>query len=181
MASGLVRGCLSSVLTDSTFSGRSQRGKEALEQVKCLLSKISEGNNIDAYDEFAKLMDALERVYASASSTCTGKIMLKERLWRQFHAVRLTKLCEIWTSFLATLKSNLDPLVQQYARVNQELFSSTIKSHCGSYPTLSMKVASMTSEEENIVCCASGYVPYSLMKRYEKHVTEKSASCGMSE
>ena len=109
MASGLVRGCLSSILTDSTFSGRSQRGKEALEQVKCLLSKISEENNIDTYDEFAqKLMDALERVYASASSTCTGKITLKERLWRQFHIVRLTKLCEIWTSFLATLKSNLD-------------------------------------------------------------------------
>ena len=84
MASGLVRGCLSSVLTDSTFSGRSQR------QIKCLLS---EGNNIDTYDEFAqKLMDVLERVYASASSTCTGKITLKERLWRQFHAVRLTKL-----------------------------------------------------------------------------------------
>ena len=93
MASGLVRGSLSSVLTDSTFSGRSQRGKEALEQVKCLLSKISEGSNINTYDEFAqKLMDALERVYTSASSTCTGKITLKERLWRQFYTVRLTKL-----------------------------------------------------------------------------------------
>ena len=37
----------------------------------------------------------------------------------------------------------------------------------------------MTREEENIVRCASGYVPYSLMKKYEKNeknVTEKSAS-----
>jgi hypothetical protein len=109
MASGLVRGCLSS---DSTFSSRSQRGKEALEQVKCLLSKISEENNIDSYDKFSqKVMDALEQLYARASSICTVKISLKEQLWRRFHTIRLTELCEIWTSFLATLKSNLDPLI----------------------------------------------------------------------
>ena len=64
MASGLVRACLSSVLTDSTFGGRSRRSKEALEQVNCLLCKISEENNVECYDEFAqKLMDALERTY----------------------------------------------------------------------------------------------------------------------
>ena len=175
MASGLVRGCLSSILTDSTFSGCSQRGKDALEQVKCLLSKISEENSIDCYDEFSqKLMDALERIYAGASRTCTGKITLREQLWRQFHAIRLSELCEIWTTFLTTLKSNLDPLVQQY--INQELFSDIIKSRCGSYPTVSTKATSMTREEENIVRYASGYVPYSLMKKYEKNVTEKSAS-----
>ena len=80
---------LSSILTDSTFSGRSQRGKEALEQVKCLLSKISEENNINTYDEFAQnLMDALEWVYASASSTCTGKIMPMEAVsYRTTHKI----------------------------------------------------------------------------------------------
>ena len=124
-SSGLVRGCLSPILTDSTFSGRSQRGKDALEQVKYLLCKILEENIIDCYDEFSqKLMDALEWIYASASSTCTGKIMLREQLWRQFHAIRILELCEIWTTFLTTLKSNLGPLVQQY--INQELFSGII-------------------------------------------------------
>ena len=138
-----MRACLSSVLTDSTFSGCSQRGKEALEQVKCLLGAISEENDVDCYDEFSlKLMDALERTYSNASSTCTGKITLQEQLWRQFHAVRLAELCEIWVTFLDALKTNLDPLVQQY--VNQELFTGIIKSHCGSFPTVPAKAASIT-------------------------------------
>ena len=54
MVSRLVRACLSFVLTDSTFSGHSQQGKEALEQVKCLLCIIYEENSTDYYDEFSE-------------------------------------------------------------------------------------------------------------------------------
>ena len=173
MASGLVRACVSSVLTDSTFGGHSQRSKEALEQVQQLLGKISEERNLDSYDDFSqKLMEALEKAYSTASST-SGR--LREQLWRRFHDIRLTELCVIWNQFLDALKFNLDPLVQQY--VNQELFSNVIKSHCDSHSicTAATKAASMTKEEENIVRYASGYVPYSLMKKHERSLTEKSA------
>ena len=79
MASGLVRACFFSVLTDSTFTGHSQRSKEAIEQVQHLLCKISEESNLDFYDEFSmRLLGALERVYSTASSTA-GR--LKEQLW----------------------------------------------------------------------------------------------------
>ena len=170
-----MRASLSSVLTDSTFIGHSQRSKEALEQVQRLLSTISDENSIDIFDEFSqKLMDALEWTYSNASRMCTGKISLREQLWRQFHTTRLTELCEIWVSFLGDLKSSLDPLVQQY--VNQELFSGIIKSHCGSSPIVPTKAASMIREEENIVRYAAGFVSYSLMKKHERKVTEKSAS-----
>ena len=166
-----MRACLSSLLTDSTFTGRSQRSKEALEQVKHLLDKISEESNLDSYDEFSlRLLQALEKVYSTALSS-TGR--LREQLWRQFHAIRLTELSDIWKQFLDGLKFHLDPLVQQY--VNQELFSSMVKSRCGSCSTVATKAASMTKEEENIVRYASGYVPYSLMKKHERNVTEKSA------
>ena len=98
------------------------------------------------------LLEALERVYSTASST-TGR--LKEQLWRQFHAIRLTELCDIRKQFLADWKFDLDPLVQQY--VNQELFSNMIKSHCSSCSTLATKTVSITREAENIVQYASGY------------------------
>ena len=147
MVSGLVRGCLLFLQIRCSVVAHKE---DALEQVKCLLYKISEESSIDCYDEFPqKLMDALERIYTGASRTCTGKITLREQLWRQFHAIRLSELCEIWTTFLTTLKSNLDPLVQQY--INQELFSGIIKSRCGSYPTVSTKATSMT-REENVLC-----------------------------
>ena len=64
--------------------------------------------------------------------------------------------------------------MQQY--VNQELFSNMIKSHCSSCSTLATKTVSMTREAENIVRYASGYVPYSLMKKHETSVQERSAS-----
>ena len=64
----------SSVLTDSTFSGHSQRSKEALEQVQRLLSTISDENSIDIFDAFSqKLMDALEWTYSNASCMSTGE------------------------------------------------------------------------------------------------------------
>ena len=145
-----------------------------MEQVQRLLSTISDENSINIFDEFSqKLMDALKWTYSNASRMCTGKISLREQLWRQFHTTRLTKLCEIWVSFLGDLKSSLDPLVQQY--VNQELFSGIIKSHCGSSPIVPTKAASMTREEK-IVRYAAGFVSYSLMKKHERNVTEKSAS-----
>ena len=74
-----MRACFSSVLTDSTFTGRSQRSKEALEQVKHLLYKISEESNLDSYDEFSlRLLQTLERVYFTALSTTRR---LREQLY----------------------------------------------------------------------------------------------------
>ena len=94
-------------------------------------------------------------------------------IWRQFHVKRPTTLCEIWGQLLDSLKFDIDPLVQQF--VNQELYSSIIKSRCGCHCTIAGKSASMSIEEENIVRYAAGFVPFALLKRYERNVSTSSA------
>lgn len=94
-------------------------------------------------------------------------------IWHQFHGTRLTTLCEVWKIFLEELGCDIDPLVQQF--VNQELYSSIIKSRCGCRRTVAAKAASMSTEEENIVRYAAGYVPYALLKKHERRLSKSSA------
>ena len=53
MASGLLRSMLSFVLTDSTFTGVSERSRISLQQTDSLIKKVSEEAYIDHFDEFA--------------------------------------------------------------------------------------------------------------------------------
>lgn len=172
MASGLVRAAISSIYTgDSTFSGRSERSKIAIGQAKHLIGQISDEENLDRFEEFSqKLIDCLEQTYSSAAGCA---INFKVQIWRHFHGTRLTTLCDIWKNFLDALKCDIDPLVQQF--VNQELYSSIIKSRCGCHRTIAAKAASMSTEELNIVRYAAGYVPYALLKKHERRLSESSA------
>ena len=103
-------------------------------------------------------MDCLEQTYFGAAG-CASNFKLE--IWHQFHGTRLTTLCDVWKNFLEELGCDIDPLVQQF--VNQELYSSIIKSQCGCHHTVAAKAASM-STEENIVRYAAGYVSYALLK-----------------
>lgn len=141
-------------------------------QAKQLIDKISDECNLDCFEEFSqKLIACLERTYSGAAEGCASNY--KVQLWSQFHVKRLTTLCDMWRQFLDSLKFDVDPLVQQF--VNQELYSSIIKSRCGCHRTIVGKSASMSIEEENIVRYAAGFVPFALLKRYERNVSTSSA------
>ena len=172
MASGLVRAAISSIYaSDSRFSGSSERSQQAIYQAKHIISQISNAENLDRFDEFSrKLMDSLEQTYSSAAGCASD---FKVQIWSQFHGTRLTTLCDIWKQFLDALKCEVDPLVQQF--VNQELYSSIIKSRCVCHRTIAVKAATMSTEERNIVRYAAGYVPFSLLKKHERHSSKTSA------
>lgn len=173
MASGLLKAAISSIEStgDSLFAGLSDRSRESIKQAKNLIDQMSDEDNLDRFDEFSqKLMESLEQTYTSAAGCASNS---KEQIWRQFHITRLTALCDIWKTFLDAVKCEIDPLVQQH--VNQELYSSNIKSRCGCHHTAAAKAASMSTEEENIVRYAAGYVPFALLKKHERQRSEPSA------
>lgn len=61
MASGLLRSMLTYVLSDSTFTGVSERSKVALQQTDERLKKVSEETYVDSFDDFAvQLVTTLE-------------------------------------------------------------------------------------------------------------------------
>ena len=176
MASGFLRSVLSFVLTDSTFTGASERSKLALGQTEGLIKKVTEEVYFDHFDEFAvQLVTALEAISAACPMSGTSKTVgvQREKLWKVFHEKRTTELPELWKHFLQKVDHELDPLV--YQTVNQKLFEEIIKGRFGVQPRKSSQV-SLTCNEENVVRYASGYIPFVLMKKYEKNPSEASVS-----
>ena len=119
MASGLLRSMLSFVLTDSTFTGVSERSKVSLQQTKGLIKKVSEEAYIDRFDEFAaELVTALESISEVCPMSGTSKTVAaqREKLWKVFHEKRTTQLPDMWKRFLQIVDHELDPLVCQSTR-----------------------------------------------------------------
>ena len=182
MASGLVRSALSSILDE--FSKCSDRSKTSIQEVKIILDKIPQEVNVDHFDKFAEeLMDVLQRI--SSPSDVDGKkithVMHKERLWRDFHAARLSELPDLWRKFLEAMKVTLDPLVQQ--SVNQKLFEELVKSlqtvsssYTSGSITSTIEDLTISAEEENIIRYAAGFVPFALLKKHEKSKSASSAA-----
>ena len=119
MASGLLRSTLSFVLTDSTFTGVSERSKVSLQQTEGLIKKGSEETYIDHFDEFAvQLVTHLESISDVVPMSGTSKTVAaqREKLWKVFHEKRTTELPEMWKHFLQTVDHELDILVCQSTR-----------------------------------------------------------------
>ena len=174
MASGVVRAVLCSVSTDSTFTGRSERSRTALQQTTRLTEKSSDPNYQDNFDNFAvKLVNVLETTFRSSTGYTRSRAVQREKLWKAFHGVGVSKLVDLWKQLLISLEEDLDPLVQQY--VNQKLYEDIIKCNFCSYPSPTSK-NSLTADEENIIRYASVYVPMVLMKKYERVVSISMSS-----
>ena len=171
MASGIVRGALSCILTDSTFSRTSERSKKSLQQLTTLLSLIEEEPYCDIFDEFAsQLLTSLQCLVESAhSESFTVK---REYLWSTFHQKRVTDIARLWKNFLQSIKTELDPLVTQL------LFEGKIKTKfAGSITTTTnctVPLKSLSHEEECIVRYAAGYVPFVLLRKHEKCLSDYS-------
>ena len=151
MASGLLRSMLSFVLTDSTFTGVSERRKLSLQQTESLLKKVSEEAYTDHFDVFAvQLVTAFELISDVCPMSGTSKTMAaqREKLWKVFHEKRTTEFPEMWKHFLQAVDHELDTLVCQ--TVNQKLFEGIIKGRLGVQPR-KISQASLTCDEECVV------------------------------
>ena len=177
MASGLLRSALSFVVTDSTFTGVSERSRLALKQTEDLIKKVSEDAYLNDFDKFAAdLVTALESMseVCTASGTLQSVAAQREKLWILFHEKRTTQLVEMWNKFLKTVSQDLDPLV--YQTVNQNLYEEILKCKFTVQPTTSIQKAHLSHDEECVVRYASGYIPFILLKRHEKCLSETSVS-----
>lgn len=168
MAGGLVRSAISAILTDSNFSKESERWKVAKQETVDFLQEISDdqGQRMTEFDEFAvKLMQLLEQHCTSAlSGSSRSRSVLKEKAWIAFHQLRISELPKVWIHFTTKLSSLI------YQHVNYKLYAELVKSKlCRSAPPYSTHTDIQISEdEENIIRYAAGYVPFKLMKKYEK-------------
>ena len=178
MASGLVRSTLSNILTDYTFTGTSERSKVSCQQVIALLDKVAEDSYCDLFEEFSsKLLTCLQSLLSTPQNGSVDFVVhsKREQLWTIFHQKRTTEIANLWKTFLQSVQLDLDALV--YQMVNQALYEDKIKAHfaAGSSITKSSCIQrALNREEECILRYAAGYVPFVLLRKYEKCVSESS-------
>ena len=174
IASGLVRAAICSILTDSKFSEESERWRLSKQQVVEFLQQISSDEKMDQFDDFAgNLMKTLEKnFFASISTDNRSKSVLREKLWIKFHYLRITELPKLWNGF----SSDLSPLVCQH--VNYKLYVELMRSNLSQDSSCSTNVdiPELNEDEENILRYAAGYVPFKLLKKYEKSLDAEFAA-----
>ena len=129
------------------------------------------------------LKEAFNAIFKEASRASTHSEKLA-RCWSRFHSSRITTLPKLWVNLLDqcgldSVKHN-DRLVCQ--SLLQALFESEMKAFTATCTTptapilTSQTVSEITEDEKNIIMYASGFVPVSLIRKYEKMSNHKSAS-----
>ena len=163
-------------MTDSTFTGLSERSKVAMQQAESLIEISRDTTHLTNFDDFAAdLISTLETTFSRSKGRTSSFVVARQRLWTEFHSVRSSVLVDVWNKFLKSVGvTRLDPLIQQY--INQKLYEDIVKSHYATQPRISTRKSSLLPDEENIIRYASGYVPMVLMKRHEKNVSKKSVA-----
>ena len=171
MATGLVRSALCAVLTDGEYSDEAERSKKAKDEVSQFLKILNENEKcLEQFDIFASnLMDRVDKCLCSSSAiTCRSKSVKKEKIWSAFHRVRLGKIDKLWRDLFAFKDvPRLCPLVYQH--VTEHLYADLIKIHfIDKLDTCCIEIPPLTTDEENILRYAAGYVPFKLLKQHEK-------------
>ena len=139
-----------------------------------ILERVTAGDaEMTLFDNFsAKLLGILKGLLQSTTA-CRSLSAKREKLWCLFHQARLLTLPKIWEILLRALDIPYDDdLLQQSA--NKELFEmilqaqfsvSTSSQSCAATSSQSLE---LPSDEFNALRYACGYVPYALLKWYEK-------------
>lgn len=173
MATGLVRAALCSILTDSDYLQDVDRSKHAVEDVRQFIQAISEEETrLELFDKFASsIMKALEKCFFSCISDgpCRSKSVKREKMWSSFHQLRLGDIDKLWCSlFEVEGIPKLSPLLYQH--VSEKLYADLIKCHFSTRvdSQTSFDIPALTTDEENVIRYVAGFVPFKLLKRYEK-------------
>lgn len=183
MSTGVVRSAICSLLVDQDCLESIQHFKEIKEEVRQFVQAITkDDSHLNQFDSFAtKLMKLLEKCFFSCISEdvqCRSKYVQRERVWSAFHQLRIAEGSKLWRDLFSHHGfPKLSPVV--YQQVNQKLYSDLINCHLSaklddSADGSAVEIPALTSDEENILRYVAGYVPFKLLKRYEKDLSLES-------
>ena len=177
ITSGKVREALASVLEQPEYLLPTPRNVAIRDSTKKLLETITAVGNIKVFENFSKnLVTSIQSIFpVSSSASATDNSM--EKLLSAFHKKRISELEGIWQFFFEKLGWQApDPMISQY--INQTLFDSLVMNHFGAASHAKPKPppsTSLTVDEDNILRYVSGYIPFKLLRQFEKQTTDKAA------
>ena len=171
MASGVVRGAISTVLGDPKLV-QSSRSDKMRQFGGLFMAKIVEDDDqIDLFDTFCDtIVSEINKIFTGLSKRIRCPSTKRTRLWSAFHDRRQTKLLEPWQDLFSKqgISEGQDQLFMQ--SVNQELFQLMLVDYMEDKEKTrasSDQQITLSTDELNAMQYACGYVPHKLIKRYE--------------
>ena len=170
----MVRCAFTNILDKLGRKTHSPRIVKAHELCKAIQERSD--REITLFEDFSIELLGILNGLLQPSATYRSSSAKREKLWSNFHQMCLVGLPEIWERFLSSLAVEYDDdLLQQ--SVSQELFEMILPSQF-SHPTqlqsqVSYAAVELSEDELNALRYACGYVPYSLLRRYEKLSSDK--------
>lgn len=171
MASGLVRGAISVVLNDDKLVKATKTDNMRLfGQTFC--SKIMESDReLDLFDKFCvQFVHDIDKIFSTMSKRIRSPTTKRTRAWTSFHREREKNLPQLWHNLFSSLKLEDNSFFAQ--SINQELFQQRLVEFLSPAGILSKSTSydevEFTVDDLNILRYACGYVPYSLLKKFEK-------------
>ena len=159
----------------------STRGKIQTKEVDLFKQTIGQGEHREPLERFCKeLFQAINSCITEPALSTDDR---REKSYQMFYVKRIGSLKKLWNDFHGILQlPQPDPIWTQ--AVNRLLFDQDLVSRLGTdkrheyQPTLSTATATdgLGSDEENIIRYIAGYIPFKLMKAYEKKDTQEDAN-----
>lgn len=171
MASGIVRGAMSSVLTDENLV-KSTRTDEMKKFGREVLEICLQGDKeIEVFDQFSvKLTSTINLLFSEVKERNIKSMASKRtRCWSSFHVLRQDVLPKLWLDFFTELHIEVNYLFTQC--VNQELFQQMLVTffteECKPVASHKEDTIVLTLDQLNALRYACGYVPHMLLKKYK--------------
>ena len=178
MASGIVRTAIVAELIDEECSFLyTERGENNADLSRKLLERVEQNSNGEVFNNICQeLMSTIQTCLVS-TTRCRSVAAQREKAQVKFHHCRITIIPAIWSRFLLAIGLVVDdPLLVE--SISQHIFDIKLVEYYqgqGQASSSSIVVpATLTTELENILRYASGFVAFKLMKRYEKQSSDKA-------
>ena len=166
MAVGLVRRALASILqTKELFLDLEKKAKILTD---CLTMMESDSKD---FEEFCEALNkAIQDIFTSKSRLRLPS-RKRERFWCSFHQKRIDVLPAVWRSFASVSGVKVHPFLEQ--KINSFIFETYFKSEMETTEFCSSSIKKsvlpeLNMDEINALVYVSGYIPFKLLRKYEK-------------
>ena len=156
----------------------SERRKRQAEELEIFRKTVCASEWKESYRRFC--CDLLRSVSEYISSPTSSSETRREKSYTLFYMKHQCDLSQIWNNFHTLLHlSKPDPVWTQ--TVNRLLFNDgagcSLKTGTKEVtPPTTAAMAHLGADEDNFIRYMAGYVPFKLMKKYEKKDTEEAAA-----
>ena len=171
MASGVVRGAISTVLRDPKLVQSSRSDKMRQFGGRFMAKIVEDDDQIDLFDIFCDtIISEINKIFTGLSKRIRCPSTRRTRLWSAFHDRRQMILLESWQDLFSKqeISEDQDQLFMQ--SVNQEIFQLMLVDYMEDKEKTrasSDQQITLSTDELNAMQYACGYVPHKLIKRYE--------------